>query len=186
MSVSFDPTLTSVLNAFFGGDVKRGEEVAERIYAELYRIADAALAQPSPRDTLGATGLVHEAWIRLSGQGGIFENRRRFFAFAARIMHSVLVDHARARGALKRGGGRGPITLAGVDVRADGELDFLELHDALQRLGELDPELGTLVELRFFSDLDQSEIAELCGVSISTVERRWRLARAWLRGELCA
>jgi len=182
-----DPSLTRLLNGFFAGDKERRDELAELVYGELHRIAGAALAGPGRHATLEPTGLVHEAWIRLSDRGGSFGNRRRFFAFAARVMHSVLVDHARRRGAQKRGGELARITL--TDVADDGggaELDFVELHEALERLKELDQDLHDLVELRFFSGLSQEEIGELLDVSLSTIERRWRLARAWLRGELGA
>jgi RNA polymerase sigma factor (TIGR02999 family) len=185
MVLGHDPALTRLLNGFFAGDQEDRDEIANLVYEELHRIAGAALAGPGRHPTLEPTGLVHEAWIRLSDRGGIFEHRRAFFAFAARIMHSVLVDHARARGALKRGGDRGRITIAGDSARG-AELDFVELHEALARLQAQDPELHDLVELRFFSGLGHAEIAELLGVSLSTVERRWRLARAWLRGELGA
>jgi RNA polymerase sigma factor (TIGR02999 family) len=185
MVLGHDPSLTRLLNDFFAGDPQGRDDVGRLVYGELHRIAGAALAGPARQQTLEPTGLVHEAWIRLADRGGIFEHRRQFFAFAARIMHSVLVDHARARGALKRGGDRGRITVAG-DAPGEGELDFVELHEALERLQALDPVLHDLVELRFFSGLAHEEIAGLLDVSLSTVERRWRLARAWLRGELGA
>lgn len=183
MVLGHDPALTRLLNGFFAGDEQGREEVGGLVYESLHRIAGAALAGPGRHATLEPTGLVHEAWIRLSGRGGFFEHRRQFFAFAARIMHSVLVDHARARGTLKRGGDRDRITIAGDSARS-GELDFVELHEALARLQKIDPDLHDLVELRFFSGLAHAEVAELLGVSLSTIERRWRLARAWLRGEL--
>ncbi len=187
MVLGHDPRLTRLLNGFFAGEQTERDELASLVYGELHRIAGAALAGAGRRATLQPTGLVNEAWIRLCERGGSFGNRRRFFAFAARIMRSVLVDHARRRGAQKRGGELDRITISALaDAAGGNELDFVALHEALERLKGLDQDLHDLVELRFFSGLSHEETAELLGVSLSTVERRWRLARAWLRGELGA
>lgn len=175
---------TRLLNRFFAGDPASAAALAEVVYGELHRLASAAL--PRPRgETIEPTALVHEAWLRLAGQDASFENRRQFFALAARVIRSVLVDAARARAAEKRGGGRQRVTLAeGMALGGADELDFLDLHAAMERLRTLDEDLHELVELRFFGGLGHADVSALLGVSLSTVEKRWRLARAWLRGEL--
>jgi RNA polymerase sigma-70 factor (ECF subfamily) len=140
----------------------------------------------APAD-LQPTELVHEAWIRFAGKDATFGNRHQFFALAAKVMRSVLVDQARARAAQKRGGGARPITLEEDAGLVEGKgLDVLDLEQALLHLETLDGDLSRLVELRFFGGLSHPEIATLTGVPLRTVERRWHLARAWLRGELSA
>lgn len=186
MVVEKAPPMTRLLNGYFAGDREQAEEFVAVLYAELHRLAGAALVgKAGPAATLEPTGLVHEAWLRLSDCGGRFEHRRQFFAFAARVMRSVLIDHARVRYSLKRGGANQRVALSdSFQGPGKGELDFLELSEALERLRVQDEDLHDLVELRFFSGLSHGEIAELLGVSLSTVNRRWRLARAWLRGEI--
>jgi RNA polymerase sigma factor (TIGR02999 family) len=180
-------TTTRLLNLLAAGDPHAAEELAPIVYGELHRMAAGKLGGQAPHDTLHPTALVSEAWIRLAAGADQleFEGRERFFALASRIMRSVLVDHARARQAEKRGGDRRPITLVGDEpVAARSELDVLEVDEALQRMKDMDPELHRLVELRFFGGLSHPEIARLLGISLRTVERNWRLARAWLHGEL--
>jgi RNA polymerase sigma factor (TIGR02999 family) len=143
-------------------------------------------AQP-PGHTLQATGLVHEAYLRLvNHQPAGWNGRGHFFAVAAKAMRSILVDHARARGAAKRGGGADPLTLEDVEAVAEGEVPVLDLDEALSRLAQLDPRKGSLVELRYFGGLSIEETAEVLGLSPATVKREWRTARAWLRRELTA
>lgn len=181
------PSATQLLNRLGAGDAGAAAELAPLVYEELRVLASSSLGRDAARHTLSPTALVSEAWLRFAGEGARFENRHRFYAFAAKIMRSVLCDHARARGALKRGGLRQRITLA-EDARVGGEadLDLLDLDHALQRLEAMDPDLHRMVELRFFAGLSHPEIAELTGVPLRTVERRWALARAWLSGELGA
>lgn len=136
---------------------------------------------------LQPTMLVNEAWLKLAGRDAIqIEGRRAFFVLASQVMRSVLVDHVRAMGAQKRGGDRGRESLSllvGGEGSAGSEngVDLLDLDEALTELGAKDPELAELVELRLFGGLSQAEIAAETGVSASTADRRWRLARAWLR-----
>jgi len=156
------------------------------LYDELHRLAQARLRGERADHTLQATALVNEAWLKLVQQREqSWANRAHFLAIAATVMRRILVNHAEARRADKRGGGRPPITLhetaALVESRA---ADLLDVDAALQRLAQLDPEKSRLVELRFFAGLTDEEAAEVLGVSTRTVERHWRLARAWLRREL--
>ena len=137
--------------------------------------------------TLQPTALVHEAFLRLVPEGGApqLEGRAHFLRVAARAMRRILVDHARARDADKRGGGRRPVALDDVlEAFAERDLDVLELSDAVEKLGAVDPELARLVELRFFAGLTIAETAAALGVSTPTVERHWRVARLWLAREL--
>lgn len=141
--------------------------------------------------TLQATALIHEAYLRLVDQRQVeWRNRAHFFGVAASMMRRVLVDHARARLAEKRGGDLRAVTLecvADADLQpddADANLDVLALHDALERLAELDPPQARLVELRYFGGMNIEETAAALGISPATVKREWAIARAWLRREL--
>jgi RNA polymerase sigma factor (TIGR02999 family) len=180
-------TATRLLNQLGAGDAGAAEELAPIVYDELRVLAESSLRRGAGRETLQPTALVHEAWLRFANEGARFENRHQFYALCAKIMRSVLVDHARAQGAHKRGGRERRITLS-EDLDSDRgiELDVLDVDAAMQRLNAFDPELHRLVELRFFGGLSHPEIAELTSVPLRTVERRWSLARAWLRGELGA
>jgi RNA polymerase sigma-70 factor (ECF subfamily) len=180
-------TSTMALLARIGaGDPSAAEALAERLQGELRSLAAAHLGARGRAGSLQPTLLVNEAWIRLSEREGLpFENRHYFLAFASKVMRGVLVDSVRARTAGKRGGGMERVTLS--DVRAqDGSnvLDLLAVDEALTRLAELDAECAELVDLKFFGGLEPREIAEVLGVSESTIDRRWRFARAWLQAQL--
>jgi RNA polymerase sigma factor (TIGR02999 family) len=176
--------------AWGAGDRAAGERLLPEVYAELRRCAARAMRRESAEHTLQATALVHEAYLRLVDQRRVqWQNRAHFFGIAAQVMRRILVDHARARHAAKRGGGATQLTLGDGDAAApaaDGALDLLALHDALERLAGLDPEQARLVELRYFGGLSIEETAEALDVSPATVKREWALARAWLRRELGA
>ena len=150
----------------------------DAVYDELRRLAAAMLRRHTPGDTLNTTALVHEAYLKL-GDGSGAADRAHFFALAARAMRFILVDHARARHAAKRGGHR--VTLGPAhdvaDLRAD---EVLALDEALSRLAAERERLAETVELRFFGGLTHDEVAEARGVSVRTAKRDWELARAWL------
>lgn len=168
------------------GDADASQALAARLEGELRALASAHLGARARGVTLQPTVLVNEAWIRLVEREGLpFENRHLFLAFASKVMRGVLVDTVRARGAAKRGGGAERVTLSDVVAR-DGSrtLDLLAVDEALERLAALDPECAELVELRFFGGLEPREIAVVLGVSESTIDRRWRFARAWLQAQL--
>lgn len=158
------------------------------IYDELRLIADSHMRREVAKHTLQPTALVHEAFVRIAGQEkGQFVNRAHFYGAVACVMRRILVDHARSRRAAKRGGGIAPQLIAVEDVLIEFEdraTDLLDLDDALQRLSQMDPEHSRIVELRFFAGLTVQEAADVMGVSASTVERGWRLARAWLYRQL--
>jgi RNA polymerase sigma factor (TIGR02999 family) len=196
-SSSAAPAVTELLRAWGAGDAQASDALAPLVYAELRRQAQRALRREGTGHTLQPTALVHEAWIRLDDQlGARWESRTQFFAVAAQMMRRVLVDHARTRQAIKRGGAGGHaaarVTLGAVDREGPeaapslDAVDLLALDDALARLAALDPQKARLVELRYFAGLSIPEAAEALGVSPATVGREWAVARAWLRRELAA
>ena len=179
--------VTQLLRAWGNGDPAALDELLPLVYGELHRQAERLMRTQPPGHTLQTTGLVHEAYLRLVGQEGTkWQNRAHFFGVAGKTMRSILVDHARARGAAKRGGGARRLSLGAVDAAAGAgpAVDVLELDDALSRLAALDPEQSRLVELRYFAGLSIEETAEVLGVSPATVKRQWRVTRAWLKREL--
>lgn len=180
--------ITSLLRAAGSGDRAAWDRLFESVYGQLRRIARRQLAARAPLATLSTTALVHETNLRLSGGARwTVEHRRHFFALAARAMRLVLVDHARRRGRLKRGGDLASLDLERHNLAApESGAELLALDTALARLETVEPELARIVEWRFFAGLSMEEIAELLGVSDRTVKRRWRAARAFLFQELAA
>ncbi|MEZ4475637.1 MAG: ECF-type sigma factor [bacterium] len=161
-------------------------DLGDLTYQQLRRIAAARMRVPG-NITLQPTALVHEVWLKVADQAGHLE-REHFLSLAARAMRQIIIDHARARGAAKRGGGQLQVSLTGVAAAADGGAltDVLALDAVLTRLAELDPRRARVVELRFFGGLTNEEIARETGSSVATVERDWRAARAWLHAQLQA
>lgn len=178
--------ITRLLIAWNRGDTNARDELAPLIYDELRRLARGYLRHERPGHTLQPTALVHEAFLRLIDQSQVnWQNRAHFFGAAARLMRQILINHAEARRAAKRGGAAERVPLDGVDrFAAAPEIDLAALDEALRRLERLDPQQGRIVELRYFGGLTVEEIAEVIGVSPATVKRDWSLARAWLRREL--
>ncbi len=158
------------------------------VYDELRRLAAAYLRRERPGQTIQATALVHEAYLRLlKDKPDRWQNRAHFCAIAAHSMRQILIERARARGALKRGGVQARVTLDEGLLAADSpHIDLLALDEALQRLEAIDPEQARLVELRFFGGLTIEEAAEAMNISAATVKRHWTIARAWLARELSA
>jgi RNA polymerase sigma factor (TIGR02999 family) len=163
------------------------DRVAEELYAELRRIAGAAMAGQPAGHTLQPTAIVHEAWLRLARAGELdLADRKRFLALAARVMRQVLVDHARAKRRGKRGGGA-PVVELKEELAGGREapvLDLLALDQALGRLAELDARQVEIFELRYLAGLEVEEVAELVGLSATTVKRESAMARAWLLAAL--
>ncbi len=177
--------VTALIREWRSGDDDALERLIPMVYAELKALAGRSLRRERPDHTLEATALVHEAYGRLVDADIDFADRAHFFAVAARTMRRVLVDYARARARLKRGGPRVDLTLdeqlASVQERPE---EFLALDEALERLAALDDRKAKVVELHYFGGLTYAEIAEALGVSDVTVFRDLRLARAWLADEL--
>lgn len=159
-------------------------DLAPRLYAELRALARGWMRHEAPHHTLSATELAHEAYFRLNDQDETWSSRTHFLSVAAIIIRRILVDHARARGAVKRGGGWRRIELSDASLwdRAGAApvFDVLEVHEALVNLRQLSPRQERVVELKFFGGLETREIAEALGISESVVKREWRFARAWL------
>jgi len=163
------------------------DEVVLLVYQELRRLAAHYLRGERANHTLQPTALVNEAYLCLAKQDGVrWQNRAHFLAIAANTMRRVLVDYARERGAVKRGGDRKRVTLRSSIALDDRDVDILALDEALQKLSGFDPEGARVVELRFFGGLTVEETAEAIGVSPATVKRTWTAAKAWLYRELSA
>ncbi len=179
--------LTRLLHRWGAGDAKALEELIELVYPELRRIASRYL-HGRQGQTLQSTALVHEAYLRLAGRQEFnWKDRAHFYAVAARVIRSILVDHYRAQRAAKRGGGAERVTLeesALAPAPASDPVDLLDLDAALHELELLDPQQARIVELRYFAGLGIEETAHVAGVSPATVKRDWLVARAWLRRRL--
>ena len=156
------------------------------VYAQLHRLAQRELLRERANHSMEPTALIHELYLGLVDQRRAkWENRAQFFGVAAQLMRRILVDHARARNALKRGGGVAALQIdAADDAPGPGHVDLLDLDEALERLSARSPEQGRIVEMRFFAGLTVEETAHVIGRSPRTVKREWRLAKAWLFREL--
>lgn len=154
----------------------------EQVYQTLHSIAQRRLADESRAHTLQATALVHEAYLKLSTDPANFQlDRSRFYLLAASAMRNILIDHARGKNRVKRGGARKREILDVADLVLDDDPDLtLSLHDAIHRLKEIDDQAARVVELRFFAGLSIEETAQVLGVSDRTIKRDWQFARAWL------
>lgn len=176
------PDTTQLLLDARAGDRDAFDRLYARVYDVLRGIAHQRLGRGAPGGTLDTTGLVHEAWLRLVDQprAGL-RDRAHFLALAARAMRFVVVDHARERAALKRGGGDRAVALDLVQVAADARAaELLALDEAVESLARASPRLSQVVELRFFGGLTFDEMAEATGLSVPTLKRDWTRARAWL------
>jgi RNA polymerase sigma factor (TIGR02999 family) len=178
--------LTQLLRAWNAGDADARSRLIETVYAQLRTLARAQLRREHGARTLSATGLVHEAYLRLCGQDGLsFHDRAHFYGIAAVTMRRVLVEAARRRGARKRGGDWRRVTLGAELGALDAKgVDLLDLDRALTALAAIDERQARVVELRFFAELSVEETAEALGLSPATVKREWSMARAWLFRQL--
>lgn len=179
--------ITRLLHGWMHGDQQSIDALTPLVYEQLHRIAAAAFRGESPGHTLQATALVHEAYTRLADVDVEWQDRSHFFAFAARMMRRILVDHAKARAAGKRGKGVQKFSLDDVVVVSpDSGDDILELHEVLNRLNEQDPRMAEVLELHYFGGLSYVEMSEVTGLSTSSLDRTMRFAKAWLRTRLDA
>lgn len=188
--------VTRLLQAWAGGDAQALESLWPRVYEDLKQLARRQLARERGDHTLQRTALVNEAFIRLAGQRSVeWLNREQFLSLAARIMRRVLVDHARRRGAQRRGSGAEKLSLsethaalavdeAQASTIGDDAVDVVAIDEALLKLERIDAPQSRIVELRYFGGLTLEETAEVAGISVATVKREWAMARAWLRREL--
>jgi RNA polymerase sigma factor (TIGR02999 family) len=181
------PDVTLLLARARTGDERARSDLISQVYDELRRVAARLMRREHPGHTLPPTALVHEAMIRLLGGATLVTapDRSYLFAAAARAMREILIEHARRRDAARRGGGwrRVPLDLV-VDYFEEQGLDLIAVHEALDRLAGLHQRQSQVVTLRYFGGLTVPEIAASLGVSVGTVERDWRIARAWLSNQL--
>jgi RNA polymerase sigma factor (TIGR02999 family) len=176
--------ITQLLANWGQGNSAALEELTSRVYRELHVLAKSYLRRGRPNQTLQPTALVNEAWLRLmqGSQPSQWENRAHFFGIAARLMRMILVDYARAHGAVKRGGEAVAVSLEDTNVLSPGRApDVLEVNEALDELAKVDERKAKVIELRYFGGMDREEIATALGLTVPTVKRDLRLAEAWLR-----
>jgi RNA polymerase sigma factor (TIGR02999 family) len=180
--------ITELLAAHRNGDPDAFDRLVPLVYGDLRRIASQQLRRLRGAATLDTTALVHEAYLKLVDQSRLeVDDRNHFFGVAARAMRQIVIDHARKRGAQKRGGGSSPVSLDDVQVAIHEQADLLlALDDALARLSLLNERLTRVFECRYFAGLSERETAEALAVSLRTVQRDWVKGRAWLRRELAA
>jgi RNA polymerase sigma factor (TIGR02999 family) len=199
--------VTRLISAIDRGEPRAAEQLLPLVYDELRKLAANRLAQERPGQTLQATALVHEAYLRLVGSagsaepelrvdtasaalersrraGGTYNSRGHFFAAAAEAMRRILIDQARRKGRDKRGGGMRRVELNGVDLPTEAPCDVLVIDEAVQKLAAEDPRAAELVKLQYFAGLTLTEAAEVLGISRTTAYHDWAYARAWLRCEL--
>ena len=178
--------VTQILRAISGGSQQGAEQLLSLVYTELKRIAAQKMAGEAPGNTLQPTALVHEAWIRLVGEGDAhFENRAHFFSAAAEAMRRILVDSARRKNAAKRGSRAERVELEDDHlVQAVPSEDLLAIDEALDALAREDPAAASLVKLRYFAGMSMGEAAATIGVPLRSAERTWTYARAWLRRQI--
>jgi RNA polymerase sigma-70 factor, ECF subfamily len=188
MAVPSTAQITQWLVASREGDAEALESLLPLVYDELHRQAVRCFGRERAGHTLQPTALVNEVYLRLLDQHEMnWQNRAQFFAIAAQMMRRILVSHARARRAQKRGGGETCITLnEGMAPAPERDLNLLALDEALKKLEALDADKSRMVELRFFSGLSIEETAEVMGVSPRTIDRQWQTAKAWLHREIAA
>jgi RNA polymerase sigma factor (TIGR02999 family) len=180
--------LTVILQRLDQGDPHAADELLPLVYEELRKLAAHKMARESPGQTLQATALVHEAWLRLGGDDQpAWQNRAHFFAAAAEAMRRILVDNARRKNCQRHGGGAERVNFDGLDLAASlADEQLLALNEALDRLAEHDAGKAQVVKLRFFAGLTNAQAAAALGVSEPTVKRHWAYARAWLFREMNA
>jgi RNA polymerase sigma factor (TIGR02999 family) len=186
--------VTRILSAIEQGDPRVAEQLLPLVYDELRRLAAQKLAQEKSGQTLQATALVHEAYVRLVGSGDTaaageqrWDSRGHFFAAAAEAMRRILIDRARQERAAKRGGGRKRLDIDALDLATEATPEqLLSVDDALTKLASADPAAARLVQLRYFAGLTVAEAGKALGISTAAAYRHWKYARAWLHGELLA
>lgn len=174
--------ITFVLDAMSKGDSRASEELLPLVYEELRKLAAARMAQEAAGQTLQPTALVHEAWLRLVGDGKrTWENRSHFFGAAAEAMRRILIERARRKSRLKRGGGQALLDIADFDVAAAMPDDkILLVNDALEEFKAEDPQKARIVLMKFFAGLTNEQVAEVLNLNERTVRRQWEFAKAWL------
>ncbi len=182
MAADTPDDLTALLHAWRKGDEVARDKLMSLVYDELRRLAASYLRRERTGHTLQPTALVHEAYLQLIDQSQVsWESRAHFFGAAAQLMRRILVDHARAHNAEKRGGGEERLELnEAIGVPAQKDLNLLALDDALSELARIDPQQSQIVELRYFGGLSIEETATVLSISPATIKREWSMAKVWL------
>jgi RNA polymerase sigma factor (TIGR02999 family) len=179
--------VTQLLSAIDEGDPKAGDQLLPLVYEELRKLAAAKVAQEKPGQTLQATALVHEAWLRLVGseEQGAWNSRGHFFGAAAEATRRILVDRARQKARVRHGGGLERVDFEHVNLATEDSDDtVLAMHEALDALARESPQKAEIVKLHYFTGMAYPEIAQTLGISLPTVERHWAYARSWLYREM--
>jgi RNA polymerase sigma factor (TIGR02999 family) len=179
--------VTRILQSIEDGNPQAAEELLPLVYDELRKLAATKMAGEQPGQTLQATALVHEAYLRLvtAGDANAWDSRRHFFAAAAEGMRRILIERARHKKTLKRSGERHRRDLGGLDIAAPNpDVDLLALDESLEQLAKLDPRKAELVKLRYFAGLTIPQAAELLGIGASTADKYWAYAKCWLRARM--
>jgi RNA polymerase sigma factor (TIGR02999 family) len=174
--------VTRILQSMESGDAQAAGELLPLVYGELRKLAAAKMANESPNQTLQPTALVHEAWLRLTGNENVkWNGRAHFFGAAAEAMRRILIDNARRKSALRHGGGQQRLDIDDLEIAAPGKEDeLLAINDALEEFAKIDKQKAELVKLRYFVGLKVEEAAEILGISVPTAIRWWNYSRAWL------
>ncbi len=187
MQDSSPDQITQILSRAQKGETRAIEQLLPLVYGELRALGASYFQQQSPAHTLQPTALVHEAFVKLMGPGTIkWESRAHFFAVAAKAMRHILTDHARRKKAAKRGGAAAQkVTLSGLSTPStENQIHLIALDEALSKLTAIDARQSDIVEMRFLAGLKVEEVASVLKISTATVEREWRMAKAWLKREL--
>jgi len=181
MAATSPKEVTQLLIEWSNGDHEALEQLVPLVYDELRRLASGYMRREGQGHTLQTSALINEAYLRLVDQKTVqLQNRAQFFGFAAQLMRRILVDHARSRSRIKRGGGARMVSLAEQAVISNDVAEVIALEGALKNLAEMDPRKAQIVEMKFFGGLTNEEVAEVLKVTSRTVEREWRKAKAWL------
>jgi RNA polymerase sigma factor (TIGR02999 family) len=178
--------VTRILESVSGGDPQAADQLLPLVYEELRKLAAARMANESPNQTLQPTALVHEAWLRLTGNENVkWDGRAHFFGAAAEAMRRILIDNARRKHARRHGGGQERLNIADVEIAAPGkDEELLAMDEALEKFAAVDRPKAELVKLRYFGGLTIEESARLLGISLPTANRWWAYARAWLFNQM--
>ncbi|UCF33872.1 MAG: sigma-70 family RNA polymerase sigma factor [Phycisphaerales bacterium] len=187
MTDSSSEEITEILAKVGRGEKAAAATLLPMVYDELRALAGSYFERKSPGHTLQPTALVHEAFLKLvQPAGGEWKSRAHFFAVAAKAMRQILADHARRKKAAKRAGGGQRVTLSGLltPPTIEQQIDLIALDEALEKLARLSPRQGQIVEMRFLAGLDEREVAHVLNVTPRTIQREWRMAKAFLRREL--
>ena len=184
-NIQLEPTLTALMDAAALGDASAADALFSALYSELHRMAKRELARQGVPVSLGATTLLHQAYIDMAKkEGAAFPDRARFMAYAARVMRGLIIDHARTRSAQKRGGQFHITTLGTKAEDAVDERELLQIGEALDELGKTDPTLAEIVDMKFFCGFTFAEIAAMKNVSERTAQRQWEKARVYLHRKI--